>query len=144
MKKGFTLLELIVVMIIIGILATLGIQQYARATERARGAEARQILGQIRSTAAGYYLQNRTCVGFNDAAAGLGGNPDQIPRACRATHYFYYFINTVNADGIFVAAVRCSGTDNGKQPGAASVDRVLTLTTNFANGVDTWSGNGGY
>lgn len=47
MKKGFTLLELIIVIIIIGILATLGLTQYARMVERGRGAEARQLLGNI-------------------------------------------------------------------------------------------------
>ncbi|MDD4980853.1 MAG: prepilin-type N-terminal cleavage/methylation domain-containing protein [Candidatus Omnitrophica bacterium] len=144
MKKGFTLLELIVVMIIIGILATLGIQQYARATERARGAEARQILGQIRSTAAGYYLQNGTCVGFNDTLAGIGGNPDQIPTGCRATHYFNYYINIgyLTTDVMRATATRCIG-GRGKPPSASTAFQ-LTLTTNFANGNDTWGGNGGY
>ncbi|MDD4980851.1 MAG: type II secretion system protein [Candidatus Omnitrophica bacterium] len=144
MKKGFTLLELIVVMIIIGILATLGIQQYARATERARGAEARQILGQIRATAAGYRLQNGTCTGFNDAAAGIGRNPDQIPRVCASTHYFYYWLHPDTGGDTFRAiATRCTAAESGKSPGASAA-LFLSLTTNFANGTDTWSGNGGY
>jgi prepilin-type N-terminal cleavage/methylation domain-containing protein len=40
-KKGFTLLELIVVIVIIGVLATLGLTQYASMVERGRSAEAK-------------------------------------------------------------------------------------------------------
>ncbi|MBU0504178.1 MAG: prepilin-type N-terminal cleavage/methylation domain-containing protein, partial [Candidatus Omnitrophica bacterium] len=49
MKRGFTLLELMIVIIIVGVLATLGITQYQTAIERARGAEARQVISQLRS-----------------------------------------------------------------------------------------------
>jgi len=40
-RKGFTLLELIVVIIILGILASLGFSQYIKMVEKGRSAEAR-------------------------------------------------------------------------------------------------------
>jgi len=48
-NKGFTLLELLMVVIIIAILAAIALPQYIRATERARAAEAFSALGALRS-----------------------------------------------------------------------------------------------
>ena len=48
--RGFTLLELIIVVVVIGILASLALPNYMRVTERARAAEAKSILGAIRSS----------------------------------------------------------------------------------------------
>ncbi|MCM8795767.1 MAG: type II secretion system GspH family protein [Candidatus Omnitrophica bacterium] len=140
MKRGFTLLELLVVIIIIGVLATLGIQQYGRMIERARGAEARMILGQIRSTAAAYRLERGSCTGFDNTAAGIGTGADQIPSACRATHYFSYTVSST-ANGFTATATRC--TTGGKTPNGSS-PLTLTLTTDFNAGTDTWGGTGGY
>ena len=54
---GFTLLELVVVVVIIGILAALAIPQYMITTERARSAEGVLILGAIRGSQLRYYQQ---------------------------------------------------------------------------------------
>ncbi len=57
-QRGFTLLELIVVIIIIGILATLGIIQYNGVIENAKRAEAWVLLGAVRKAQTAYYLEN--------------------------------------------------------------------------------------
>lgn len=59
MKKAFTLVELIVVVIIIGILAAVGIPQYRKALERSRGAEAYAGLGHIQEAEKLYYADNQ-------------------------------------------------------------------------------------
>lgn len=56
-SKGFTLLELLVVVIIVGVLATLGFNRYIEAVERARMAEARDWAGQIRASEEREFLE---------------------------------------------------------------------------------------
>ncbi len=58
MKKGFTLLELMIVVIIVGILATIGVQQYMPAKERAMGKEAQLNLRLIAAAERVYRMEN--------------------------------------------------------------------------------------
>ncbi len=55
MNTGFTLLELIIVIIIVGILASIGGPMYFKTIERARMVEGRIILGMIRMAQLRYY-----------------------------------------------------------------------------------------
>ena len=144
-RKGFTLLELVVVIIILGILATLGIGQYMTMVERSRGAEARNILGQIRGTAAAHYLQYNSLTpggsdpSFSNARAGIGTTASgMIPAACSLSHYFSYGV-AVGASTVAATASRCTAA--GKVPNASGA-LSLVLTSNLNTGSDTWSGTG--
>ena len=53
-EKGFTLIELMIVVVIIGILAALAIPRFMRATTKSKQSEARQVLKQIYSMQRAY------------------------------------------------------------------------------------------
>jgi len=127
MKAGFTLLELIVVIIIIGILATLGVTQYTMVIEKGRTAEAKSILGTVRKMEIAYNFENGTYGAISNMSISA-------PTACTSTHYFSY---TAAANQNLATATRC--TASGKSPNAAS---AYSVTINYDAG--TWSGTAGY
>lgn len=137
---GFTLLELIIVIVIIGVLAVLGFTQYSKIVERSRGAEARTILGDLRKMAAGYYLEKNSAAGLTGAQLGIGNTIGTIPGQCLSSHYFSYSV-TPSATGAVFAAVRCGNL--GKEPQGLATNN-LTLSTNFSSGADVWTSNAGY
>ncbi|MDD5690961.1 MAG: prepilin-type N-terminal cleavage/methylation domain-containing protein [Candidatus Omnitrophica bacterium] len=128
MKKGFTLIELIVVIIIVGILASVGMTQYTKVVEKGRAAEARLILGSLRSAEVAENMEN----GAYATLAGLGVS---APSDCTGTTHFFSY-SCASATGT-CTATRC-GTGTGKTPGS-SVAYTKTLT---AAGV--WGGSAGY
>jgi prepilin-type N-terminal cleavage/methylation domain-containing protein len=140
---GFTLLELIIVIIILGVLAILGFTQYGKMVERARGAEAKAILGDMRKLAAAYFMEQGTLLNLPLSALNLGPGNDQIPSVCHAAHYFSYQLtsNAGNVEDKTFIATRC--TANGKNPQGPRPG-TLTLNTIFDTGVDTWGGDGEY
>ncbi len=115
MKKGFTLLELIIVIIIVGILATLGFVQYASVIERGRFAEARANLGTLRQ------LQ---VARLEDPMHGAYGTLAQLgtglPAAPSGQYYFTYAC--VAATGI------CTATRDGTKATAPATTANCTFT----------------
>jgi len=57
-RKGFTLVELVIVIAILGILAAYAVPKYQGLVEEARSAEARAQLGTVRSALGIYYAKN--------------------------------------------------------------------------------------
>jgi type IV pilus assembly protein PilE len=127
MKKGFTLIELIIVIIILGILAAIALSQYTKVVEKSRGVEARTILGDLRAAEVSYYYENGAYT------ATLGDLYIGASASCDSTHFFSYACTTAG----LCTATRCTGTA-GKTPGG-----VTAWTKSLA--IDgTWSGTAGY
>lgn len=73
--RGFTLLELLLVVSIIGVLSSLAIPQYLKTVERARMIEAMIILGQLRSAQIRYKAQTGR---FTNKLADLDFSPTDV------------------------------------------------------------------
>lgn len=58
LKKGFTLIEVLIVVIIIGILASIALPQYTTTIEKSRSAEAATNVGSLRAAVDRYWYQN--------------------------------------------------------------------------------------
>jgi len=74
-QKGFTLVELMIVVAIIGILSTIAIPNYLKMIGRAKQAEAKMNLGAIYTAEISYYAENATFAGGVDSFVHMGWEP---------------------------------------------------------------------
>ena len=125
MKKGFTLVEIVIVIIIVGIMAALGLTEYTKVIEKGRATEARMMLGKLRIAEIAEMNENGLYVALASLSVGA-------PSTCVATHYFSYACTTAGT----CTATRC--TTGGKPP---------VSTIGYTKALDiagTWSGSAGY
>jgi prepilin-type N-terminal cleavage/methylation domain-containing protein len=123
MKKGFTLLELIVVIIIIGVLASLAVPQYFKVTERGRAAEGVGLLSLLRGSQIRYKAEKSayaTTVASLDAdytttkyftvndPAGTAAEVAKVTRNATQQSYGAYVLIISEA-----GAISCSGGATG-------------------------------
>src|SRR2546422_8912997 len=123
--RGFTLIELMIVVAIIGILAAIAIPNFMTYQAKARQSEAKVNLGGIFTTATSYFAENNT---FSVATGDtLGYKP------AGSSKYMLYYGGTGNANTITPAFNAVAVPCNAQAPPAAPLppSSTSTSTTGF-------------
>lgn len=123
-KAGFTLLEILVVIIIVGVLASVAMPQLFRNVERSRVTEAMEAMGVTKRSIEACAMQfNNTFTTCNTYAL-IGMADPSYNAATNASAHFGYGI-AVAANSFAITATR-NTVDNGVSTDTVSLSRAAT------------------
>jgi prepilin-type N-terminal cleavage/methylation domain-containing protein len=132
-KNAFTLIELLIVLIIIGVLATLAVPQFTGYVEKSRAAEALNMLAALRTGEDAYKLANGSYT-TDFTKLGISNVKTNDPDAVAAGQHWWYSIMLDTATRYAILAYRSS-----KNAGSAK-DQTIIMWFDEAAGV-SWKGN---
>ena len=92
--KGFTIVELLIVIVIIGILATIGFVAFSGAQNKANKSKAEATIGQVKAKLGEYYATNNTYPADKAAVSAFltsaeGGNNTSLNTTFNNASYTY-------------------------------------------------------
>ena len=127
--KGFTLLELLMVVIIVGVLASLALPQYSGFIEKARAAEATATIGAIKNAEALYKLESSN---YSSSLTDLGMST--VPTAGDAQYWTYGVAGTAGTSYAVTA------TRSGKKAAGQTSKTIILTWTDANTPPEVWSG----
>jgi type IV pilus assembly protein PilA len=118
--KGFTLIELMIVVAIIGILAAIAIPNFLKYQAKSRQSEAKQNLGSIFTSQIAYYGENNT---FGNTFASIGWGPEGTTR-------YAYTVDVASAGSFSAIAQGNIDTDTTVDYWSINQEKALVNNTN--------------
>jgi type IV pilus assembly protein PilA len=135
-NKGFTLIELMIVVAIIGILAAIAIPAYQNYVNKAKFSELIQATSPVKLAVDICAQQNG---GLKDCSGGSNGVPANTAATAAAISTYVKSITTVGENNNTKATITVVATD--KIPGATTPTYILTGNYNTDTGQVTWTGS---
>jgi type IV pilus assembly protein PilE len=122
-QKGFTLIELMIVVAVIGILAGIAYPNYTQYVRRGKAAEATSTLANLKSRMEQYFQDNKT---YADVGGGVVA---PCSPAAGSTKYFTYSCTTQTATTFTLTATPVSG--QGVDNFTFTIDQNNSKTSTF-------------
>ena len=112
-KTGFTLVEVLTVVVIIAVLTSIALPQYARAIERSRATEAMSSIKAMNDSIYAYFAERNTCPpSFNKLVARVAGTDNEDHTQTSAKFFKFTMDAAANVPGTDcpgVVATRING-----------------------------------
>jgi type IV pilus assembly protein PilA len=130
-NKAFTMVELMVVVLIVGILAAVAVPLMSGRIDSAKWSEAKSAMGTIASAIRSYAAEKGNFTTAPSLAdVGIANNDLD---GTYFTHAAYVITSAANASGQVSFVITCTAA-NSTRGGKPTTPAVMTLTSNAANG----------
>ena len=130
-RKGFTLVELVIVIVIVGILSIVAVPIYRGYTRKAMGTEAKSLLGSIQTAEKVYFAEMSQYMAYS------GSFEKTLDVDARANKYFTTYSISTNGTG---DAAKFTATVSGIQ-GTPAQGITMKLTAGV-DGKPVWEDSG--